>query len=92
MSLSAGEVDRAWDKLGMEIKQTNDRHAIFRYEGRFILRTKRSFGSGKLTGKIPQLIRQQLRLNEQQFGELISCPLDRNGYIEILREKGLLAD
>lgn len=92
MSISAGDVDRAWRKLGMEIKETNDRHAIFRVNGKFILRTKRSFGSGKLSGKIPHFIRQQLKLDERQFQDLIDCPLDRNGYIQILQSKGFIPD
>ncbi len=76
----------------MEIKNTNDRHAILRVNGKLILRTRRSFGSGKLNGNIPHLIRQQMKLNEDQFNDLIDCPLDREGYIEILKSKGIIKD
>ena len=87
MSISGKDVDRAWEKLGMEIKDTNDRHALFRVDGKLILRTKRSFGSGKIDGNIPHFIRQQMKLDNEQFAELLACPLDRPRYIEILREK-----
>ncbi len=88
MSLSAGEIDRAWAKLGMEINDTGDRHALFKVDGKLILRTKRSFGAGKIEGNIPHYIRQQMKLNDKQFQDLIDCPLDRAGYIQILRAKG----
>lgn len=90
MSLSSAEIDRAWQKLEMVIKDTGDRHALFYVEGRLILRTKRSFGTGKLDGQIPQFIRQQMKLSAPQFQDLLDCPLDRPKYIEVLRGKGLL--
>lgn len=90
MSLNAKEVDRAWEKVGMECKNTGDRHAWFNYGGKKIIRTKKSFGSGKLEGNIPYLIRQQMKLNEQQFDDLINCPLTRDSYIEILKTKGFI--
>jgi hypothetical protein len=39
---------------------------------------------------IPHLIRQQMKLNEEQFQDLVDCPLSREDYLQILREKGLL--
>ena len=90
MSLKERDIDRAWTKLGMEIQKGKDRHALFKVDNKVILRTRRSFGSGKLDGQIPYLIRQQMKLNDAQFSELIACPLDRERYIEILRAKGLI--
>lgn len=90
MSLTASDIDRAWDKLGMVIRNTGDRHALFYHEDRLILRTKRSFGAGKLDGQIPHFIRQQLKLNDAQFRDLIACPLDRARYVEILKQKGII--
>jgi hypothetical protein len=92
VSLKPKEIDAAWNKLQMEITETGDRHAVFRHDGTIIVRTKRSFGSGKLDGNIPHFIRQQMKLNDSQFQDLINCPLTRDGYIEILREKGHIAD
>ena len=90
MSLSADEVDRAWEKLKMVIKNTGDRHAKLYYNGKLIIATKRSFGGGKLEGNIPYLIRQQMKLNEKQFSDLIACPLGLPEYITILKEKRLI--
>ncbi|MGH8278652.1 MAG: hypothetical protein ACRETQ_03685 [Gammaproteobacteria bacterium] len=90
MSLHSDEVDRAWNKLGMVIKPGRDRWARFYYEGKWILSTRRSWGSGKLDGHVPDFIRQQMKLNEDQFRDLISCPLQLEGYVEILKSKGLI--
>lgn len=84
------EVLRAFNKLEMEIREGRDTLAFFRCEGQIILWTKVPHKRGELKGKLPDLVRQQLRLNEAQFRELIACPLDRAGYIQALREKGFL--
>jgi hypothetical protein len=81
---------RAFDKLGLEIREGRDTLAFFRWEGQVILWTKVPHKRGELKGKLPYLVRQQLRLNESQFRELIACPMGRREYIEVLRIKGLL--
>lgn len=88
--MKAADIDRIFTKLRMEIRNTKDKHAWFVHEGKRILKTKRSHGRGELKGNIRHLIRQQLRLNENQFRELRACPLDREGYIDILRGKDLI--
>ncbi len=88
MSLHTADVDAAWNKLGMEIKDTKDRHARFYHGGRLILTTKRSHGKGPIEGPVQHLIRQQLKLSSSEFGALIACPLTLDGYIKILRTKG----
>lgn len=90
MSLHAQEIDAAWDKLEMKITQTGDRHAKFYHEGKLIITTKRSSGKGPIEGPVQHLLRQQLKLNEGQFRDLIACPLDRAKYLGILRAKNLL--
>lgn len=90
MSISGREIDRAWVKLGMEVKDSNHRHALLYVDGKLILRTKRSFGSKMLDGNIPSLIRQQMKLDQSQFDDLLACPLNRAGYIEILRKKRVI--
>lgn len=74
-------------KLGLITRNSGDRHAWFEHDGRVITRTKRSFGSGELP---TDLIRQQLKLNEQQLADLVGCQIGRPEYVEILRGKGLL--
>ncbi|HEX7182626.1 MAG TPA: hypothetical protein VF756_12350 [Thermoanaerobaculia bacterium] len=91
MSLSAEVLDRAWEKVGMSVQDRSvDRWAYLFVSGKRVIATRRSRGSGKISGKIPHLIRQQMKLDENQFRDLVNCPLDREGYLKILHEKGLL--
>jgi len=81
---------QAFDKLGLEIREGRDTLAFFRWEGQVIVWTKVPHKRGELKGKLPYLVRQQLRLNESQFRKLIACPMGRKEYIEVLRGKGLI--
>lgn len=91
MSLRAREIDRAWNKVGLEIHE-GARHtkAVLRIRGKVYLRTMRSRGGGPLKGLQPALIRQQMKLSEDQFAGLLGCPLDRDGYLRILANLGLV--
>lgn len=91
MSLKSRDVDRVFDKLQMKVRNGKDRFALFYYKGKYILRTKRSLGDRKIDSKIRHLIRQQLKLNETQFFDLVDCTLERLGYIKILKKKGLIS-
>ena len=90
MSLHANDVDRAWGKLNMVIKDKNDRRALFYYDGKLILNTKRSMGRGTIDGQVRHFIRQQMKLSSTEFDELIACPLDLPKYVRILKNKGII--
>jgi hypothetical protein len=81
------EFERIVNKLALRVRNSGDRLAWFEYEGRVILRTKRSHGSGDLPG---HLIRQQLKLNEGQFADLIGCSFGFEDYVSVLKAKGLI--
>jgi hypothetical protein len=87
VNLKVHHFERIVTKLRLTTRNTGDRHAWFEHDGRIVTRTKRSLGAGDLPA---DLIRQQLKLNEDQLKRLVGCSLDRDGYIGILREKGLL--
>ena len=89
MSIKNRDLDRVFEKLQMEIRESGDRLAWLVVDGRRILSTKRSRGSKDMSG-IAHLVRQQLKVNEDVFRGLIQCPVSRDDYIEILRGKGLL--
>ncbi len=91
MSLHVHEVERAWKKLEMVVRNEGDRIARFYYQGTLILTTKRSPGSGPIEGKIPHFLRQQMKLSQGEFDRLIACPLDLPEYVQILKNKGWIA-
>ena len=88
MTIKARDFDHLAAKLKLKTRSSRDLLAWFEYKGKKITRTKRSKGSGDLS--MQHSIRQQLKLNEEQFRKAIGCTLTRQNYIEILREKGLL--
>ena len=89
MPLAAHEFDRLVRKFGFETRNSRDLLAWLIVDGKVVVRTRRS---NKATGDFPMFhsIRQQLKLNDQQLREAISCRLGRGAYIEILRSKGIV--
>jgi hypothetical protein len=73
--------------LRLRARESGDRLAWFEYEGKVVTRTKRSHGSKDLPG---HLIRQQLKLNEEQLAGVLSCDLEYEDYVEILKKKGYI--
>lgn len=81
------EFGRLENKLQLRTRNSGDRLAWFEYNGKVIVRTKRSHGNKDLPAN---LIRQQLKVNEQQFAGLLSCSMSLEDYVQILRDKGLV--
>ena len=81
------EFERIVNKLGLRVRNSGDRLAWFVHDGKTVLQTKRSHGNKDLPA---HLIRQQLKLNENQFSGLIDCSVSRDDYVEILITKGLI--
>jgi hypothetical protein len=59
------------------------------HNGVVVVRTRRSHGKGKFVPA--DKIRCQLKVNESQFAGLISCSVDKQEYIKILTDKGVIA-
>ena len=75
------------NKLNLKTRNAGDRLAWFEYEGKVVVHTKRSHGNKDLPA---HLIRQQLKVNEQQFSGLISCSVSLEDYVNILKAKALI--
>lgn len=88
MQLKVKQVERIYEKLGMEVTKTHHKLAFFQYGGKIIIKTRLSNGSGD--AKAIDKIRQDFRLNEKDFCGLRDCPLNKEGYVEILKRKGLI--
>ena len=88
MTIKAYEFDRIVSKFKFKTRDSGDLLAWFEYEGKIITRTRRSKGSGELP--MQHSIRQQMKLDEAQLKGAIQCTVNRQDYIEILREKGLI--
>lgn len=86
--MKAHEFDKVIQKFGFETRDTGDRHAWLKVDGKLAVRTMRSFGSGDLP--CSDQIRQQLKLNVEQLRPAIRCHLTREAYIALLRQKGII--
>lgn len=82
------EFEKIVNKLGLKVRDSGDRLAWFEYDGQTVVRTKRSHGNKKQPGN---MIRQQLKLNENQLAGLIKCNVSFDDYVTILKEKGVIA-
>ena len=89
MPITAREFDRVMRKFGFRTRRSGDLIAWLEIDGRQVVWTKRSH---KGSGDLPHYhdIRQQLYLNESQLRDAINCPLDREGYLEILGRRGII--
>jgi hypothetical protein len=77
------------NKLQMKLKETDHANYSLFVDKKLVVRTKLSHKKGEV-GNVQNAIRRQLKLNEKDFMDLINCPLSKEGYIEILRNKGIL--
>jgi hypothetical protein len=88
--MKMADVDRIFNKLALEIRSTGHRYGWLIVKNKKILRVHRSHGKGDLSDKIMHKIRGQLKLSEKDSKELVACPLTFEGYLDILKSKGLI--
>lgn len=74
-------------KLGLKVRNSGDRLAWFEYDGKTVVRTKRSHGNKE---QPVNMIRQQLKVNEAQLAGLIKCNVTLEDYVRILKAKGVI--
>jgi hypothetical protein len=89
MTIRARDFDLLISKFGFQSRDSGDLLAWLEYDGKVVVRTKRSHIRGR---DLPfqHSIRQQMKLNEQELAAALRCTLDRDGYIELLRRKQIL--
>jgi len=89
MQVKKDEARSIFRKLEIEHREKHN-YGWLRYKERAILPVYFSHGKGDMPGKVGDKFRQSLKINEEQFRALRDCPLDREGYIKILKEKRLI--
>ncbi|NOT30876.1 MAG: hypothetical protein HOP15_10560 [Planctomycetes bacterium] len=85
--MKAREFDSVVAKFRMETRHGRDLHAWLTYEGKVLVRTKRSGGRDDHP---KDLVRSQLKLDEQQLHAAIRCTFGREDYLAHLRKKGII--
>jgi len=84
------EIEKIFRKLDLKIRSTGHNYGWLIIKERKILRVHYSHGRGDIPTVIVNKIRGQLKLSQKDFLELINCPLTYEGYLNILKQKGIL--
>ena len=88
--MKKADIERIFHKLALEVRSTGRNYGWLTVEDKKILRVHYSHGKGDLPNKIMHKIRGRLKLSEKDFKDLIACPLTYEGYLDVLKRKGLL--
>jgi predicted RNA binding protein YcfA (HicA-like mRNA interferase family) len=89
-SLDANKTRQSLLKKGF-VKAEGDHHFyLFRYEGKVVARTKLSHNDQDIGDGLISKMYKQCQVNKKQFLDLINCPLDEQGYIDILKKDGII--
>jgi len=77
-----------------EIKEEKTHHLAFKifYKGRFVTKTRRSHGGGEMTDDAVYGVKRQLFLTMRELQSLKECPLTAEGYMKLLKERGLIKE
>ena len=89
MTIRARDFDLLIRKFGFQTRDSGDLLAWFEHEGKVVVRTKRSHTRGR---DLPfqHNIRQQMKLNQEELAQALRCDIDREGYVDLLRRKGVI--
>ena len=90
MSIRARDFDLLINKFGFQTRDSGDLLAWFEHDGKVIVRTKRSHTPRSRNLPFQHNIRQQMKLNEEELRQALRCDIDRDGYVDLLRRKGVL--
>lgn len=91
MHLTTADAAKIFRKLQVQEKQSRHHVAGFVViDGKKTLPLHYSHGNKEMKGPVPHRFRRSLHLSEAEFAELRDCTLSRDGFIELLRVKGVL--
>lgn len=94
MAISVRDMQKTLlNKLGYS--QSNTHHffySLYDRDGRLVAKTKLSHGSrgNDISKGVFSAIARQMQLTKAQLQDAVKCPLSRDDYSDILREKGFI--
>ena len=94
MALSREDTERALlRKLGMRLDDRRDHRFYELYvDDRWVLQSKISTGTKyrQLGDPLVAKIARELRVSPSELRAIVQCPLDREGYLQLLRDRDVL--
>ncbi len=88
--MKVNEVEKIFRKLDLKVRSTGHNYGWLIVNGRKILRVHYSHGKGDIPSIVANKMRGQLKLSQKDFSELLNCPLTYEGYLNILKQKGIV--
>ena len=88
LQLKKKEIQRVFKKL--EIETVSNKHHVrgfIELDGKKVIPIYYSHGRGEIPGRIPEKIRNSLCLEDDEFRLLVKCPLKKEEYFAILRNR-----
>ncbi|MES2327955.1 MAG: hypothetical protein V4539_00040 [Bacteroidota bacterium] len=89
-SLDANKTRQSLLKKGFRKNEGDHHFYLYYYNGKVITKTKVSHNDQDIGDDLISKMYKQCKVTKKQFLDLINCPLDESGYIEILKEQDLL--
>lgn len=81
---------QALERKGFRLSERNHHYYYFYHEGKKTrVKTKISHGNDSISDPLIHSMRNQMKLNKNQFFNFVECPLTEAEYIEILRGQGI---
>lgn len=71
-------------------RSSDHNYLEFYHNEKLVLYTKVSHGKKEITNFLIKQMSDQCKLDKSDFIDLVKCPLDKEGYIVLLKEKDLL--
>lgn len=88
-TVKTNKIDASLQKKGFDKTNRDHNYYILYVEGKKTkIHTKISHSATEIDDFLVKQMARQVRLDRKQFEDLIECPLSKEDYIEILKEKG----
>ena len=88
--LNANKTRQSLLKKGFVTIEGDHHNYLYYHDGRVVTRTKVSHNDQDIGDGLISKMYKQCKISKMQFFDLINCPLDQAGYLELLRDQNLL--
>ena len=89
-SISATLTRQSLLKKGFKQAEGKHHFYLFYYEGKVVAKTMLSHNDQDIGDNLISKMYKQCKISKSQFFDLINCPLDKQGYIDILKKQGII--
>lgn len=88
LQLKKKEMERVFKKLDIDVVDNNHHvRGFISINGKKVIPVYFSHGRGEIPGNIPEKIRKLFRLEKDEFRLLIKCPMSKETYLSLLKNR-----